>query len=305
MKKYLLALLGLFLGVLTIAGCQIQPENNEQNGQASMPNPASVYCEEQGGTLRMVETKEGTQGICVLPDGTECDEWAYYRGECPATQGCPEDAKICPDGSVVVRDPDNNCEFPECPESECAKEGESFSWIFTDEYPEHCCEGLTEWQGGMDTRVSIGDECYATGLVSGNPVGTCINCGNGICEEIENVCNCPDDCTAKSDTAHHSFASVAEFCEFENKYTAYCKNLGTTEESELSEICSSCQKRTFCTPEQRNAEACTLEYKPVCGWYSEEVQCVTYPCAETYSNQCMACSDEKVEYWTEGECHDS
>jgi hypothetical protein len=31
---------------------------------------------------------------------------------CPKV--CAEDAKLCPDGSVVSRDPNNNCEFEEC-----------------------------------------------------------------------------------------------------------------------------------------------------------------------------------------------
>lgn len=47
-----------------------------------LPNPASVYCEEQGGRMEVVETPAGQQGICVLADGTRCDEWAYFRGEC-------------------------------------------------------------------------------------------------------------------------------------------------------------------------------------------------------------------------------
>jgi hypothetical protein len=41
-----------------------------------------VYCEEQGGTVRIVETDDGQVGICVFDDGRECEEWAYYRGEC-------------------------------------------------------------------------------------------------------------------------------------------------------------------------------------------------------------------------------
>ncbi len=45
-------------------------------------NPASEKCEADGGTVRMQENENGTQGICVLPDGAECDEWEYYRGEC-------------------------------------------------------------------------------------------------------------------------------------------------------------------------------------------------------------------------------
>jgi putative hemolysin len=51
--------------------------------QASMPNPASVYCEENGNKLVIQRAFDGSQnGICVFPDGSSCDEWAYYRGEC-------------------------------------------------------------------------------------------------------------------------------------------------------------------------------------------------------------------------------
>jgi hypothetical protein len=29
-------------------------------------------------------------GICIFPDGSECDEWAYFRGECgPSAQASP------------------------------------------------------------------------------------------------------------------------------------------------------------------------------------------------------------------------
>ena len=37
--------------------------------------------------------------------------------------GCTEDARVCPDGSVVVRDPNNNCEFDPCPE-ECSTDSD-------------------------------------------------------------------------------------------------------------------------------------------------------------------------------------
>jgi len=61
----------------------VKCQETASGGNSQIANPASVYCEEQGGTLKMVETTEGTAGICVLSDGTECDEWAYYRAECP------------------------------------------------------------------------------------------------------------------------------------------------------------------------------------------------------------------------------
>jgi hypothetical protein len=51
--------------------------------QANMPNPASVYCEQNGNQLEIRTAADGSQsGICVFPDGSTCDEWAYFRGEC-------------------------------------------------------------------------------------------------------------------------------------------------------------------------------------------------------------------------------
>ena len=59
--------------------------------QAGMPNPASVYCEQQGNKHELQTASDGSQnGMCVFPDGSECDEWAYFRGECgPSTQASP------------------------------------------------------------------------------------------------------------------------------------------------------------------------------------------------------------------------
>lgn len=74
----------LFVGVallaLAFSGCQ-QDEAN-----TGMPNPASVYCEEQGGTLEIREGQNGQYGVCLFDDGSECDEWQYYRGECAPGQ---------------------------------------------------------------------------------------------------------------------------------------------------------------------------------------------------------------------------
>lgn len=103
-------------------------------------------------------------------------------------------------------------EKDEIPEENCAKEGEMYSDVFTDRYLEHCCEGLTEFYAGMDTRISIGDECYTTMMTAGAPYGICINCGNGICEDIENVCNCPEDC---GNGENSQYSTGGEFCEKE------------------------------------------------------------------------------------------
>ncbi|MFC1756665.1 DUF333 domain-containing protein [Patescibacteria group bacterium] len=54
----------------------------EKQGETQIANPASVYCEEQGGKLRMEQTDKGTHGICVLQNGTECEEWLFFRKQC-------------------------------------------------------------------------------------------------------------------------------------------------------------------------------------------------------------------------------
>ncbi len=54
---------------------------------AAVPNPASVYCQQQGYISEIRTAPDGSQaGVCIFPDGSECDEWAYFRSECkPST----------------------------------------------------------------------------------------------------------------------------------------------------------------------------------------------------------------------------
>ena len=68
--------------VVVLAGCT-GAANEAPTSSAQMANPASRYCEEQGGRVVIVEDAEGGQrGMCVFPDGSRCEEWAYYRGAC-------------------------------------------------------------------------------------------------------------------------------------------------------------------------------------------------------------------------------
>ncbi len=71
----------IFAAILSLlTACASQPTGTPL---ADMPNPASVYCEAQGNRLEIRTAADGSQsGACIFPDGSECDEWAYYRGEC-------------------------------------------------------------------------------------------------------------------------------------------------------------------------------------------------------------------------------
>lgn len=77
----------LFLFAFILMGCMFSVSCSTAGispiPQANMPNPASVYCEENGGMLEIVTASDGSQsGVCTFLDGSTCDEWAYFHGEC-------------------------------------------------------------------------------------------------------------------------------------------------------------------------------------------------------------------------------
>lgn len=62
--------------VLTLVGCGKTDAPVDEN--VEMANPASVYCEENWGTLVLEEWA----WLCMFPDGSYCEEWSYQRWEC-------------------------------------------------------------------------------------------------------------------------------------------------------------------------------------------------------------------------------
>ena len=70
----------------------------------AMPNPASKNCVDKGGKLEIVTEKNGGQvGMCHLPNGVVCEEFALLRNECRAT---PERARAGGYNLVSVNEPD-------------------------------------------------------------------------------------------------------------------------------------------------------------------------------------------------------
>ena len=73
-----------FIGLLML-GCA-QKQQNQTVNDTTIANPASVFCAQNGGTLSIITAADGSQsGLCVFPNGSKCDEWAYYREECSPT----------------------------------------------------------------------------------------------------------------------------------------------------------------------------------------------------------------------------
>lgn len=136
---------------------------------------------------------------------------------------CSEEARLCADGSVVVKTLPT-CEFAPCPNS------------------------TSKCDYTIDTKKYVGkslDECQRIKFV----------------------------------------------CEINSEYFS----------DECGCGCIKNDAKNYCDQNKR-PDMCTLEYMPVCGWFSENIKCIKYPCASTFGNKCQACSAANVAYWTKGEC---
>jgi len=61
--------------------------NTDEKPQAGIANPSSVYCVKLGYQSEIRKDEAGNEfGVCIFPDKSECDEWAFYRGECQPGQ---------------------------------------------------------------------------------------------------------------------------------------------------------------------------------------------------------------------------
>lgn len=73
---------------MTLTACTVPQVKTPEpvatdDSQVNMPNPAAAYCEQNGYEHDIRNADDGSQsGVCVFPDGSTCDEWAYFRGEC-------------------------------------------------------------------------------------------------------------------------------------------------------------------------------------------------------------------------------
>ena len=69
------------LCALALASCACSPSDKPHVSVAEMANPASVHCINAGGKLTIQRTPQGEFGMCKLPSGKVCEEWALFRGE--------------------------------------------------------------------------------------------------------------------------------------------------------------------------------------------------------------------------------
>jgi hypothetical protein len=140
----------------------------------------------------------------------------------------------------------------------CAEQGEKVYLTSSGENQTNwCCEGLEIIY--PSSYFSILNKCYWPGFFEDSPAyGVCSDCGNGICEDVEDVCSCEADCLEKNNS---DYFSIQDFCI--NGYEIFCSDIEYLENMEksyasehyenLSKICRLCNVTTQTSPSESPA----------------------------------------------------
>jgi len=89
------------------SGCGADEQSAEQANNVAVANPASVNCLEKGGQIEIRKDADGGEyGMCIFQNGKECEEWAFFRGECSAEEEKIYETKLLlPESEQLVASP--------------------------------------------------------------------------------------------------------------------------------------------------------------------------------------------------------
>jgi hypothetical protein len=207
-------------GTLTEKYCK----SDGQAAAVSVECPEGYECENGACTMRCAGEGEYTSGA-VSPE--------YYYGCCDGLKGFNPYPQDWVGGGLLCYDPEKGT--PECEHAGVEKEGWYYSGTGAllrhekcseyvscrdEEYGCYignlpCCDGLVE----VPLAESENGECIAADCGS-----VCRPCGNGVCDENENWCSCPEDCEAPA-TCYDSDGG-------KDYYSAGVVELGTAREED-------------------------------------------------------------------------
>jgi putative hemolysin len=86
-RAHMVRCLALILIMSFFSGCPgvCAQGISKPGSRTGIANPASVSCINKGGSLSIQKRTDGGEyGICTFEDNRQCEEWALFRGECPA-----------------------------------------------------------------------------------------------------------------------------------------------------------------------------------------------------------------------------
>ena len=82
-KRFTYILGSILLMAAIITGCSSEGGGpKEAEPMTGLANPASVYCQGLDFEEETRENELGQYGVCLFPDGTECDTWDFLAGRC-------------------------------------------------------------------------------------------------------------------------------------------------------------------------------------------------------------------------------
>ncbi|MBY6346288.1 DUF333 domain-containing protein [Providencia rettgeri] len=67
-------------GSLMLSACASSTQSTKPVAQANL---ASNFCQRMGGQTVVHESGQGAYGTCLMKDGSESEEWAFYRSWYP------------------------------------------------------------------------------------------------------------------------------------------------------------------------------------------------------------------------------
>jgi len=279
--------------------------------RVQIANPASTFCIDHKGTLNIKTANDGSQaGYCNFPNGIECEEWAFMRGECSQAHVCTAEEqtnKACTREYMPVCGSNDKTYSNKCV---ACSEGVDFltlgecniNYNITEVLNETCSQ---DNECITPTNYLIRSSCpYTTKCIDEKCTVVCPIFDGTKYPNVKNCGECPQYSAASSDFCKNGRIVDSGKDECGCQKTPTCENVACTMDAKIcsdgsavGRIAPNCEfapcpedNTHYCTDEEKAAEICTLDYNPVCGNDNA-----------TYGNGCSACAS-KVDYWKRGEC---
>ncbi len=237
----------------------------------ALANPSTGYCSDMGYIYKTLTADGGGEyGACQDMTGYSCDAWDFY---CKCSD---EASSYCSDNMIAAA---ADCNLACVNPGPCRDEGSACTLSTT-----ACCDGLV----AVSNSFPEGDACIASNCGS-----ICRPCGDGVCADNENTCNCPEDCAT---------TTTCTDTDGGKNYYAYGETTGYT--SGVGDVYTS---KDMCLRDgvnDANLQETWCENNEVkVGIYNCLYGCEDGACIEKSDNYCDE-SDNGKDYYTKGWARD-